>query len=300
MQNYAVELPPSSKPRRYVSGFATQKKDILQALRLRYRVFSGELGADLEGPEPGIDRDVIDEYCDHLVVRDATSGQIVACTRLLSDTQARRLGYYYSENEFHLKGVLTLPGRFLEIGRTCVDPNHRGSLVLGTLWGGLAEYVSTHQFDYLMGCASIPPGPNGFSVEAVYRQILPHQLGPEHLDVRPKIEVPLHKQSIRDEYGLPPLLQAYLRLGCWVLGEPYWDANFNVMDVFILLELNRMQARYEKRFISGRYEGNNHRMASSHGQAHPHSDDDSFWPHSGHADHSNSRMVGTHCSAKSP
>ena len=298
MQNPAAALPPPSKARRYVYDLAVQKRDILQTQRLRYRVFADELGAKLKGSEPGIDRDEIDEYCDHLIVREAHSDQIVACTRFLPDTQAHQLGYYYSESEFHLTGVLDLPGRFLEIGRTCVDPAHRGSLVLGTLWGGLAEYVSAHRFDYLMGCASIPPGPNGFPVDAIYKQILPHQIGPEHLGVRPKIEVPLHHRTMRDEYGLPPLLQAYLRLGCWVLGDPCWDANFNVMDVFILLELNRMQARYEKRFISRCYEGTHHRMASSPDQTPCHSGNDPCWTHSGHTDHSDSRMVGIQCSAQ--
>jgi putative hemolysin len=41
-----------------------------------------------------------------------------------------------------------------------------------------------------------------------------------------------------------------------VLGEPFWDSDFNVMDVFILLELDRIQARYEKRYIAGRSELN--------------------------------------------
>ena len=55
----------------------------------------------------------------------------------------------------------------------------------------------------------------------------------------------------RDAQGL---LQAYLRLGCWVCGEPFWDEDFNVMDVFILLDLSRLQARYERRFMGTRTE----------------------------------------------
>ncbi|MFM8333583.1 MAG: GNAT family N-acetyltransferase, partial [Candidatus Methylumidiphilus sp.] len=185
-----------------------------------------------------------------LLVRDTQTGEVVATTRLLTDAQAARLGRFYSEGEFHLGNVLALPGRFLEIGRTCVDPRHRGSVVLGALWNGLADYVYRGRFDYLMGCASISPGPSGFAVDAVYRQIEPQQFGPASLAVRPKIPVPADKRCVHDESGIPPLLQAYLRLGAWVVGEPYWDADFNVMDVFILLDLTRMQARYEKRFIT--------------------------------------------------
>lgn len=244
----------ATPPRRYVAEIADCHADIRAAQALRYRVFAQEMGARLHTRTAGLDDDEIDDYCEHLLVRDRQTGGIAACTRLLPDTAAARLGRFYSESEFHLDGVLALPGRFLEIGRTCVDPGQRGGAVLGMLWNGLAEYVYQHRFTYLMGCASISPGPSGFAVDAVYRQIRPEQFGPAALAVSPKQPVPASLRCVRDESGIPPLLQAYLRLGCWVCGEPCWDEAFNVMDVFILLDLARLQARYERRFISNRTE----------------------------------------------
>jgi len=240
---------------RYVAGIANTEAAVRATQALRYRVFAQELGANLHSRVEGLDYDSYDDACDHLLVRDRQSGDIVACTRLLTDTAAARVGGFYSEGEFDLDRVLALPGRFLEIGRTCVDPSHRGSVVMATLWNGLAEYVHGGRFDYLMGCASISPGPSGFAVDAVYRQIKPEQFGPATLAVRPRCPVPANLRCVRDESGIPPLLQAYLRLGCWVLGEPCWDQDFQVMDVFILLDLSRLQARYERRFISTRTEG---------------------------------------------
>lgn len=240
------------RPRRYVAEVAADQSAVRESQALRFRVFAGEMGAHLHTRVEGLDYDEVDDYCDHLLVRDTESGAIVACTRLLSDVQAARLGHFYSENEFDLRGVLSLRGRFLEIGRTCVDPSHRGSVVLSTLWNGLAEYVYKGHFNYLMGCASITPGPNGFAVDAVYRQIEPQQFGPAELAVQSKNPVPARIRCEQDESGIPPLLQAYLRLGCQVCGEPYWDEDFNVMDVFILLDLSRLQSRYEKRFIAGK------------------------------------------------
>lgn len=239
------------RTRRYAAEIARNPEDVRVAQSLRFRVFAQELGATLKSAAEGIDRDEIDEYCEHLLVRDLETGRVVACTRLLTDTQARRLGYFYSETEFHIAEVLALPGRHLEIGRTCVDPMHRGSVVLATLWGGLAQFVSTNGFDYLMGCASIPPGPEGFEVNALAQEIVQDPLESEHLGVRPRIEVPVELRSNRSGSAIPPLLQAYLRLGCLVLGDPAWDSDFNVMDVFILLRLQKLQARYERRFISG-------------------------------------------------
>ncbi|HUL11931.1 MAG TPA: GNAT family N-acyltransferase [Methylococcaceae bacterium] len=240
------------RPRRYVVEVAREKSSVRASQALRHRVFAGEMGARLHSLVEGLDYDEIDDFCDHLLVRETETGRIVACTRLLTDAQASKLGRFYSEGEFELGGVLSLPGRFLEIGRTCVDPSHRGSVVLATLWNGLAEYVYQGGFNYLMGCASITPGPHGFAVDAIYRQIEPHQFGPAELAVKPKNPVPAWKRCLQDESGIPPLLQAYLRLGCQVLGEPCWDEDFNVMDVFILLDLRRLQTRYEKRFIAGK------------------------------------------------
>lgn len=244
----------SIKPRRYVAEIATRLIDIRAAQALRYRVFAQEMGATLHSLIDGLDVDALDDHCDHLVVRDLQSDRIVRYTRLLPDTAAARFGRFYSEGEFHLSGVLALPGRFLEIGRTCVDPTHRGSVVMGVLWNALAQYAHQHRFDYLMGCASLSPGPSGFAVDAIYRQIPPAQFGPDRLGVRPLTPVPTSLRCVRDESGIPPLLQAYLRLGCWVCGEPCWDEDFNVMDVFILLDLSRLHERYEKRFIIPRTE----------------------------------------------
>jgi putative hemolysin len=252
--NEKITDPSSPKPRRYGAEIATRLADIRSAQALRHRVFAQEMGATLHSLIDGLDVDELDDYCDHLLVRDLHSNDIVGCTRLLPDTAAARFGRFYSEGEFHLTGVLALPGRFLEIGRTCVDPTHRGSVVLGVLWNALAQYARQHRFDYLMGCASLSPGPNGFGVDAVHRQIPPAQYGPDRLGVRPLTPVPDSLRCIRDESGIPPLLQAYLRLGCWVFGEPCWDEDFNVMDVFILLDLSRLHGRYEKRFIIPRTE----------------------------------------------
>ena len=253
----------ANRVRRYVTEVAHDEATVRATQQLRYRVFAGEMGANLHTRIDGLDYDEIDDFCDHLLVRETETGNIVACTRLLSDTQAAKLGYFYSEGEFDLSGVLALPGRFLEIGRTCVDPSHRGSIVISTLWNGLAEYVYQGRFNYLMGCASITPGPHGFAVDAVYRQIEPRHFGPKELAVKSKNPIPSWKRCQHDESGIPPLLQAYLRLGAQVCGDPYWDEDFNVMDVFILVDLSRLQNRYEKRFIATKVNTNAHATISA-------------------------------------
>ena len=58
-----------------------------EAQALRYRVFSAEFDAKLNGAERGLDMDDYDIHCRHIGVRDMNSGELVATTRLL-DHQA--------------------------------------------------------------------------------------------------------------------------------------------------------------------------------------------------------------------
>jgi putative hemolysin len=224
---------------------------IKEAHALRYRVFAQEMGATLKSGSEGLDYDEVDAYCDHLVVYDNVNAKIVGYTRLLNQDQAKKLGRFYSQNEFKLDKVLALPGRFLEIGRTCVDPDYRGGAVLTTLWSALVQYALEGKFNYLLGCASITPGVSGYAVDAVYRAIDPQNIASAELQVKPLIPIPRELRCRRDESGIPPLLKAYLRFGALVCGEPYWDEDFNCMDLFILLPLEQLQERYSKHYMRG-------------------------------------------------
>ncbi len=224
---------------------------IKEAQALRFRVFAKEMGAKLKTESEGLDYDEVDGYCDHLLVYDNLNKKIVGYTRLLNQDQAERLGRFYSQSEFNLDQVLTLPGRFLEIGRTCVDPDYRGSAVLTTLWSALVQYALEGQFNYLLGCASVTPGPSGFAVDAVYRNIDAKNIAPSSMQVSPTIPVPVELRCERDESGIPPLLKAYFRFGAVVCGEPFWDEDFNCIDLFMLLPLDHLQERYSKHYMRG-------------------------------------------------
>ncbi len=224
---------------------------IEEAQILRYRVFAQEMGATLKSGAEGLDVDEVDAYCDHLVVYDNINAKIVGYTRLLNQDQAKQLGRFYSQSEFVLDKVLALPGRFLEVGRTCIDPDYRGGAVLTTLWSALVQYALEGKFNYLLGCASITPGVSGYAVDAVYRNIDPQNIASAELQVKPLIPIPKSLRCQRDESGIPPLLKAYLRFGALVCGEPYWDEDFNCMDLFILLPLDQLQERYSKHYMRG-------------------------------------------------
>lgn len=219
-----------------------------EAQALRYRVFSSEFDAQLNGAELGLDMDDYDGHCSHIGVRDLNTGTLVATTRLLDHHAAGRLGRFYSEEEFSLDGLRNLEGPVLEIGRTCVDPAYRNGGTIAVLWSELAEILNEGGYRYLMGCASIPMRDGGIQAQAVMQRLRERYLCQQNLRAEPK--TPLPPLDVPDNLTaeLPPLLKAYMRLGAKVCGEPCWDPDFGVADVFILLKRDELCPRYARHF----------------------------------------------------
>lgn len=226
---------------------ARNNDEIIEAQRLRYRVFAGEMGANLPTRTPGIDHDIFDPFCDHLVVRDDNSGEVVGTYRILAPDNARRIGYY-SENEFDLTRLQHLRPRLVEIGRSCVHPDYRTGATITLLWSGLAKYMVENGHDYLMGCASVSMADGGHNAASLYNQLQAH-MGPMEYRVFPRCPLPLAalKQDLPAE--TPPLIKGYLRAGAWICGEPAWDPDFNTADLPILMPMAKVAGRYAKHFL---------------------------------------------------
>lgn len=234
---------------RFSVGFAETREEILETQRLRFRIFSGELGASMKHADEGIDRDQYDEYCRHLTVRDLDTGRVIACTRILTDEQAQRAGGFYSANEFDLRMLDSLPGRVMEVGRTCVDAEFRNGAVIATLWSGLAGFFNKHQFDYLFGCASIGLEDGGATAHALLQQIKAKYMAPPWQRVRPLQPLPAADARPTVKVRMPALLKAYFSLGAKACGEPYWDQEFNCADVFVLVNVSDLHSRYARHFV---------------------------------------------------
>lgn len=231
---------------RFTVSLAARREDVLESQRLRYRIFAGELGARIEG---GIDHDQYDPFCRHLLVRESASHKVVACTRILTSERASDAGGFYSESEFDLAMLDSLPGRVLEIGRTCVDAEYRSGAVIATLWQGIASFIVEHGYDYLFGCASIGLEDGGAQAHAILGQIRARHLAPDRQRVRPFIPLPAADARPLETYRMPPLLKAYLSLGAKACGEAYWDRDFNCADVFMLLNVADLKPRYARHFL---------------------------------------------------
>ncbi|MFF1956805.1 GNAT family N-acetyltransferase [Streptomyces sp. NPDC058220] len=235
---------------RYVVSLARDQQDIRAAQRLRHLVFAGELGARLDGPEPGLDIDAFDAYCDHLLVREENTGEVVGTYRLLPPERARAAGRIYSDSEFDLSRLGPIRHDLVEVGRSCVHPQHRTGGVIALIWAGLARYMTVSGYNWLAGCCSIPLADGGALASSTWNTVKDKHLAPEEYWVTPhRLWTPAGTAAAAPS-ELPPLLRGYLRLGAWVCGAPAHDPDFGVADLYVLLSMRRTNPRYLRHFLS--------------------------------------------------
>jgi putative hemolysin len=245
----ALALPVKRGDRLYVE-LALDEHGVREAQALRYRVFAEELGAKLKAGAAQLDVDEFDPYCQHLLVRETKTDRVVGCTRILTDDNARRLGRYYSDGEFELGAIRDLPGRKLEVGRTCIAAGYRQGAGIAVLWSGLAGFIQLHGFDYLFGCASVPLGEQDMQAAAIMNRLRRQAMSDAEIRVTPR--VPLLSSLASEEVvdaPLPALLKAYVRLGARACGEACRDPEFGVADVLMLLNVDDLNPAYSRHFL---------------------------------------------------
>jgi putative hemolysin len=119
-----------------------------------------------------------DELCDHLVVEDRPTGEVVGTYRLLPPERARAIGRTYGDAEFDLSRHAALRPTTAEAGRSWVHPDHRTGAVITALWAGIARYVLERGLTHLAGCTSVPVADGGATAAAVWDVVRPGYLAP--------------------------------------------------------------------------------------------------------------------------
>lgn len=244
---------------RYRVKLAETEAERLGAQRLRYRVFVEEMGARATPEQHAARRewDAFDPHFDHLVLIDEAPGvedpldRVVGVYRLMRRTAAQAGIGFYGAGEYDLGPIETAPRDCVELGRSCVATGHRGGPALHLLWSGLADYVLTRDIEILFGVASFPgtdPAPLAEPLAWLHH----NHLAPPELRVRARAEHFLAMDALPAEAidagralrAIPPLIKAYLRLGGFVGEGAYIDHGFNTIDVCLVMDTGRMQARH--------------------------------------------------------
>lgn len=240
-----ASTPETDKAPSLEVRLAKDIQEVIEAQRLRHAIFSQEYGANLG--TNGIDHDVFDAYCDHLIVRDTASGDVVGTYRILSPEAAAKLRCWYSETEFFMNRIERLRATTVEVGRSCVHPDYRQGGAIMLLWSGLAQYMRLGGFKHLIGCASVSLRDGGAQAASLYYRLQPH-MAPADSQVFPKNRLQVEKLDGSLDIDPPPLVKGYLRLGAKVCGDPAWDPDFNTADFMMLLSIDNMNRRYARHF----------------------------------------------------
>jgi len=236
----------------YCARLAMHNDDRAAAFRLRFVVFNLEMQEGLESAYVnGYDTDRYDEVCDHLIVEDKTTGEVVGTYRMqMGDVAGSNYGYY-SEQEFDFAPYEHLRSQIAELGRACIHRDHRSTEVLNLLWRGLARYVLVNGGRYMMGCCSLN-SQDAAEGHAVYASLKNYMVAPE-LQTMPTVQYAMSKsRGEAPALQAPKLLRAYLAIGAKICGPPAIDREFRTIDFLTMLDLQTLHRRVAARFLDVR------------------------------------------------
>jgi len=235
----------------YEAKLAENATDIASALRLRHRVFNVEMGSGTVGNgDTNLEFDAFDFKCRHLIVISRETGETIGTYRLNDLETARNVNGFYSSNEFTIGD---LPADVLqsgvEIGRACIDKEHRNTKVLFLLWKGLLNYLESSGKRYFFGCCSIFTLDESAGANA-YRQLAHDRHIHSAFRVVPcRNAVDLANDNSNNQpVTLPALFNMYLRIGAKVCGPPMIDREFGTIDFFVIFDVTKLNEKYRRMF----------------------------------------------------
>lgn len=238
---------------------ATNHEEIERAQRLRYEVFNLEQKRGLKTSDKyGIDFDEFDEYCLHLLAVEKATDTVVGTYRAHLGCVANSAKGFYSSKEYEIHGLYKIADKCLELGRTCVSPDHRSGAVIALLWGGITELLVRANLRYMFGCVSLE-NTDSTTGWAIYEYVSKKYSTNKTFTVIPRPGFKLARPGngdveklLSDESALrkkiPPIFKGYLRIGGLICGEPALDSEFGTVDFFILIDVTKVPDRYKHHF----------------------------------------------------
>lgn len=240
----------------YAVRYARTPEELDELLRLRFRVFNLELSEGLESSwRTGRDHDRFDAQCHHLIVEHRPSGRLIGTYRIQTSQMAEVADGFYTDVEFDLSELpAEIRERGVEVGRACIEREHRLKPVLFLLWRGLALYMSHNRKRWLFGPCSLT-SQDPWDGKRALDQLERRGLLDREVEVRARPgweciwegEDPDPERSASLE--LPPLFEIYLRFAGRVAGPPVIDREFGTVDFFVLFDVEALSDRARRLFF---------------------------------------------------
>ncbi|MEL6234543.1 MAG: GNAT family N-acyltransferase [Pseudomonadota bacterium] len=241
---------------RFVARLARTEADLRAAQELRFRSFiAGRGAAEDSARSSGLDADEFDPICQHMLVEDSRSGDLVCCFRFLPLAGGQEIGRSYSAKYYDLAGLGSFDGPMLEMGRFCVDPTWRDPDILRTAWAAMTGYVDSHEVEMLFGCSSFH-GTEAEEYHDAFALLAERHIAPKRW--LPRVKAPkvfrfasrlkLRKPDLKLAMKrMPPLLRTYLSMGGWVSDHAVIDNDLNTLHVFTGVEIRAVPKRRAQR-----------------------------------------------------
>lgn len=241
----------------YVLQLAQNPTEVIECFKLRHEVFCKEM-AERE-TKSKLDYDEYDIFCDHLTIRNEDTGQIVGTYRLNHSETAKK---YYTNSEFFMGSwILNQTDSFLELGRACIQKDHRRGVVISLLWRGIYEYMKITNSQKLIGCSSVKVTDTR-TAALIYKYFEQKgHLGAEIFSVRKDYEMPdfifwlmifsqglIESQIEEAESKIPALLKSYIKAGAQVCSYPAYDKDFKCIDFVTILDKDNMSEKIIRKF----------------------------------------------------
>ena len=234
---------------RYLARLAENANDVKAAQRLRYHTFIAGTGAAEEGPRAeGLDADHLDGMCDHMLVEDRKTGELVCCFRMMPLKTGAEIDKCYSAQFYDLDALRDYPDPMVEMGRFCIHPDYKDPDVLRIAWGAMTGYVDDNGVEMLFGCSSFH-GTKADEYMDAFALLKARHIAPKHWLPRvkaPKIfpyakRLTIKRPDMKKALGkMPPLLRTYLSMGGWVSDHAVVDPDMNTLHVFTGVEIKRV------------------------------------------------------------
>ena len=236
--------------RTYVVRLAEGAADIQAAQRLRFAVFNIELSEGLaQSFATGLDADPFDAVCDHLIVEETHTQEVVGTYRLQTGPSAAANRGYYSEQEFDFSPFEARRDEIVELGRACVAVDHRNLVVLSMLWRGIANYARAKGGLFLIGCSSLSSQDVQVGATAYANLQRRHLVDASWRTLPwPQLACPM-EQLAEHPPKIPRLLMAYLSVGAKICGPPAIDREFKTIDFLTFLDIKTLPPLLVKRYL---------------------------------------------------
>lgn len=227
---------------KYRVRYASSEADIAAAQRLRFIAFRAETGAATTSAER--DEDDFDPLCQHVLVEERRSGELVCCFRFLPLSDGGEIHKSYAAQFYELSALESYAGKMVELGRFCIHPDHRDPDILRIAWGAMTRFVDEEGVEMLFGCSSFA-GTDARDYYDAFAMLRDRHIAPKRW--LPKVKSPnvfnfarrLRRTPDRKRalLTMPPLLRTYLVMGGWVSDHAVVDRDMNTLHVFTGLEI---------------------------------------------------------------